>query len=88
MGKTRENDEVKHNTTNNLFASCSYCFYWLMDFNIYILPSGMGGLVRETKLAMQELKLKVQGGLCVRGDVIANSTVLYRILSNIGATKK
>ena len=31
---------------------------------------GGGGLIRETKLPMQELELKMQGGLCTRGGVI------------------
>ena len=29
--------------------------------------SQRGGLTRETKLPMQELELKMQGGLCARG---------------------
>ena len=33
----------------------------------YVLLSGRGGLIRETKLPMQELELKMQGGLFVRG---------------------
>ena len=32
---------------------------------------GGGGLIRETKLPMQELELKMEGGLCARGGVIA-----------------
>ena len=32
-----------------------------------ILQSGMGGLIRETKLPMQELELKMQGGLMREG---------------------
>ena len=39
------------------------CSTWLVDSNIYILQSGKGrGLIHETKLPMQELELKVQGG--------------------------
>ena len=30
-----------------------------------------GGLIGETKIPMQELEPKVQGGLCMRGGVIA-----------------
>ena len=33
-----------------------------MVSNIYILQSERGGLIRETKLPMQALELKVQGG--------------------------
>ena len=37
-----------------------------------ILQSGRGGgLIRETKLPMQELELKMQGGLIREGGVIA-----------------
>ena len=32
-----------------------------------ILQSGRGGLIRETKLPMQELELKMQGGLMREG---------------------
>ena len=32
---------------------------------------GGGGLIRETKLPMQEHELKMQGGLCEGGGVIA-----------------
>ena len=34
---------------------------------VSILQSGRGGLICETKLPMQELELKMQGGLCARG---------------------
>ena len=34
-----------------------------MDSNIHILQSGRGELIRKTKLPMQELELKVQGGV-------------------------
>ena len=37
-----------------------------------------GGLIRETKLPMQELELKMQGGgLCARGGVIAGFYGIY-----------
>ena len=37
-----------------------------------ILQSGRGGgLIRETKVPMQELELKMQGGLMREGGVIA-----------------
>ena len=32
-----------------------------------ILQSGRGGLIRETKVPMQELELKMQGGLMREG---------------------
>ena len=32
-----------------------------------ILQSGRGGLIREIKLPMQELELKMQGDLCAMG---------------------
>ena len=34
---------------------------------VSILQSGRGGLIRETKLPMQELELKMQGGAYARG---------------------
>ena len=39
-------------------------FTWLMVCNVCILQSerGGGGLISETKLPMQELELKMQGG--------------------------
>jgi uncharacterized protein YoxC len=45
-------------------------FIRLMVYNIYILQSG-GWLIHEIKLPMQELELKMQGGLCARGGLIA-----------------
>ena len=53
-----------------------------------------GGLIRETKLPMQELELEMQGGgLCARGGVIAGfygiiiGTCMYAIIQgNIAAT--
>ena len=46
-------------------------FTWLMVYNVYILQSG-GGLIRETKLPLQELELKIQEGLmCEGGGIIA-----------------
>ena len=42
-----------------LFASCSYCFYWLMDSKYLHFTVREWGLIRETKLPMQELELKI-----------------------------
>ena len=43
-----------------------------------ILQSGRGGLIRETKLPMQELELKMQGGLMREGGgVIAGFYGIY-----------
>ena len=38
-----------------------------MCSNVYILLSGRGGLIHETKLPMQELELKMQGGYAQGG---------------------
>ena len=52
-------------------------FIWLMGSNIYILKSE-GGLIHETTTCMQELELRVQGGLCVWGGCICgNVLTLY-----------
>ena len=34
--------------------------------NFYCWGGGGGGLIHETKIPMQELQLKMQGGLCAR----------------------
>ena len=40
--------------------------------------SQRGGLIRETKLPMQELELKMQGSLCARGEgIIAGFYGMY-----------
>ena len=46
----------------------------LQSSSIYILQSGRR-LIREIKVPMQELELKLQGGLCVRGVYLRDSTV-------------
>ena len=48
-------------------------FVALWTLNIYILQSerGGGGLIHETKLPMQELEPKLQGGLIREGGVFA-----------------
>ena len=45
-------------------------FIGLWTLTSYIYCQG-GGLVRETKLPMQKLELKMQGGFSARGSVIA-----------------
>ena len=45
-----------------------------------ILQSGRGGgLMRETKLPMQKLELKMQGAYARRGDVMAGFYGIFRI---------
>ena len=70
-------DKVRHsNMTQIATCVCSLLvvatvFTWLMVCNVYILLSVRGDLrIRETKLPMHELELKVQGGLCTRGGII------------------
>ena len=47
-------------------------FVALWTLNIYILQSERGGgLINETKLPMQELEPKLQGGLIREGGVFA-----------------
>ncbi len=45
-------------------------FVALWTLNIYILQSERGGLIHETKLPMQELEPKLQGGLIREGGRI------------------
>ena len=59
-------------------------FVGLWTLNIYILMSGRGELICETKLPMQELELKIQGGgggLCTRVGVIAGFYDIYTVTS-------
>jgi hypothetical protein len=44
-----------------------------------------GGLIHETKIPMQELELKMEGGLCARGGVIAGfyGTCIVQILRHM-----
>ena len=42
-------------------------FTWLMVCNVCILQSEGGGLIGKTKLPLQELELKIQGGLMHEG---------------------
>ena len=53
-------------------------FVALWTLNIYILQSERGGgLIRETKLPMQELEPKLQGGAYTRGGAyLRDSTVI------------
>ena len=51
----------------SLLAVATVFIKWLMESNIYILLSGRGGLICETKLLMQELELKMQGWGLMRG---------------------
>ena len=51
-------------------------FVALWTLNIYILQSERGGLKHETKLPMQELEPKLQGGAYTRrGAYLRDSTV-------------
>ena len=72
MGKT---DKVRHNITQiaGLLAVAT------VFIGLWTLQSGRGGgLLRETKLPMQELELKVQRGLCTRGG--RNCGILWCIM--------
>ena len=62
--KLEKNDKVRHNMTQiaSLLAVATV-FVDLCQIMGSILQSGRGGgLIRETKVPMQELELKMQGG--------------------------
>ena len=66
--KLEKNDKVRHNMTqiaSLLAVAAVFVDLWAPFY------SQVGGLIRETKVPMQELELKMQGGLCARGGVIA-----------------
>ena len=71
MGKMK----VRHNNydTNSRFKSCSDGFYWPMDSKYLHCTVREGGLIRETKLPLQELELRMQGGLMCNGGVFAGA---------------
>ena len=67
--KLEKNDNVRHIVTQ--IASLLAVATVFIDLWTPFYSQG-GGLIRETKLPMQELELKMQGGgLCARGGVIA-----------------
>ena len=59
-------------------------FVALWTLNIYILQSerGGGGLIHETKLPMQELEPKLQGGAYTRGGAYLrdSAVILFRCI--------
>ena len=65
MFKPRENQHVRHtmaqiqHVASLLAAPTVFIGLWTL---IFIFYSQRGGLIRETKLPMQELELKLQGG--------------------------
>ena len=52
-----------------------------MDSNILIEKEG---LIRKTKIPMQELEPKVEGGLCARGGIIAGLYGIYIYKNKLG----
>ena len=62
--KLEKNDKVRHIVTQTarLLAVATVFIDLWTHFTVR-----EGGLIRETKLPMQELELKMQGGLCARG---------------------
>ena len=72
LAKLEKNDKVRHNMTQ--IASLLAVATVFVDLWAPFYSQGGGGLIRETKVPMQELELKMQGGeggLCARGGVIA-----------------
>ena len=63
--KLEKNDKVRHNMTQ--IASLLAIATVLLTYGLHFIVRE-GGLIRETKVPMQELELKMQGGgLCARG---------------------
>ena len=63
--KLEKNDKVRDNMTqiaSLLVVATVFTWIMVIKLNVYILQSGRGGLIRETKLSMQELELKSAGG--------------------------
>ena len=66
VGKTRrKNDKVRHIVTQ--IASLLAVATVFIDLWTPFYSQGGGGLIREAKLPMQELELKMQGGLMREG---------------------
>ena len=67
--KLEKNDKVRHIMTQ--IASLLAVATVFIDLWTPFYSQGGGGLIRETKLPMQELELEMQGGLMREGGVIA-----------------
>ena len=65
--KLEKNDKVRHIVSQiaSLLAVATVFIDLWTPF--YSQEGGRGGLIRETKLPMQELELKMQGGAYARG---------------------
>ena len=63
--KLEKNDKVRHIVTQ--IASLLAVATVLLTYGLHFTVREGGGLIRETKLPMQELELKMQGGLMREG---------------------
>ena len=63
--KLEKNDKVRHNMTQ--IASLLAVATVFVDLWAPFYSQGGGGLIRETKVPMQELELKMEGGLMREG---------------------
>ena len=63
--KFEKNDQVRHNMTQ--MASLLAVATVFVDLWAPFYSQGGGGLIRETKVPMQELELKMEGGLMREG---------------------
>ena len=63
--KLEKNNKVRHNMTQ--IASLLAVATVIIDLWTPFYSQGGGGLIRETKLPLQELELKMQGGLMREG---------------------
>ena len=80
--KFEKNNKVRHNMT--AVSTVCICFF---SSNIYVLHSGRGGHIHETKLPMQDLELNVRYLIMVSSPPILHSqqlSILIRV-KQIGA---
>ena len=71
----RENDKVRHNMTQ-IASWLAVATVFIDLWTLFYSQGGGPGLIREIKLPMQELELKMQGGLIREGGGGRNHGIL------------
>ena len=74
MGKTNKVRHTMAQIASLIAVATVFISLWPLIFTFYS-QGGRWGLIRETKLPMQELELKSQGGLLHEGVYLRDSTV-------------
>ena len=67
VGKTREKRQSKAYCDTHIASLLAVATVFIDLWTPFYSQGGGGGLIRETKLPMQELELKMQGGLMREG---------------------